>query len=94
MGKQKLSSEEVVDQAIAALEDVKGADILTMDVREKTSITHYTLVFTGHSYPQLNALAERVREQSTAAAVQPLGEESNGDSAGELPYPVGKGLPD
>ena len=58
MSKQKLSSEEIVELAIAALEDVKGTDILKMDVRDKTSIADYMLICTGSSNRQLNALVE------------------------------------
>ncbi|MCO8162899.1 ribosome silencing factor [Pseudomonas sp. 21LCFQ02] len=80
MSKQKLSSEEIVDLAIAALEDVKGTDILKMDVRDKTSIADYMLICTGSSNRQLNALVENVREKVKAAGVQPLSEEGKGDS--------------
>jgi len=53
MTKQKMSSEEVINVAIAALEEVKGADILTIDVRDKTSIADYMLICTGTSNRQL-----------------------------------------
>ncbi|KQQ49912.1 ribosome silencing factor [Pseudomonas syringae] len=80
MTKQKLNSEEVVKLATAALEDVKGADILAIDVRDKTSIADYMLICTGTSNRQLNALVDSVREKVKAAGVQPLSEEGKGDS--------------
>lgn len=80
MKKQKLSSEEVIKVATAALEDVKGTDILTIDVRDKTSIADYMLICTGTSNRQLSALVESVRDKVKAAGVMPLGEEGKGDS--------------
>ncbi|RRV06264.1 ribosome silencing factor [Pseudomonas sp. v388] len=80
MTKQKMSSEEVVALATAALEDVKGADILAIDVREKTSIADYMLICTGTSNRQLNALVDNVREKVKAAGLMPLSEEGKGDS--------------
>lgn len=75
-----MKSEELVKLAIAALEDVKGQDILTMDVKDKTSITDYMVIATGTSNRQLNAMVEKVRENVKAKGVQPLSEEGKGDS--------------
>ncbi|RMR59517.1 Ribosomal silencing factor RsfS [Pseudomonas cichorii] len=80
MTKQKMSSEEVVALATAALEDVKGSDILALDVRDKTSIADYMLICTGTSNRQLNALVDNVREKVKAAGLMPLSEEGKGDS--------------
>ncbi|KFE57293.1 ribosome silencing factor [Pseudomonas syringae] len=80
MTKQKMSSEEVIKVAIAALEDVKGTDILTIDVRDKTSIADYMLICTGTSNRQLNALVDSVRDKVKAAGLKSLSEEGKGDS--------------
>ncbi|MCI3947254.1 ribosome silencing factor [Pseudomonas syringae] len=80
MTKQKMSSEEVVQVAIAALEEVKGGDILTIDVRDKTSIADYMLICTGTSNRQLNALVDNVRDKVKAAGLKSLSEEGKGDS--------------
>ncbi|KMY00923.1 ribosome-associated protein IOJAP [Pseudomonas syringae KCTC 12500] len=80
MTKQKMSSEDVINVAIAALEEVKGADILTIDVRDKTSIADYMLICTGTSNRQLNALVDNVRDKVKAAGLKPLSEEGKGDS--------------
>ncbi|WP_426143946.1 ribosome silencing factor [Pseudomonas sp. DWP3-1-2] len=80
MTKQKMSSEEVVKVAIAALEEIKGMDILTIDVREKTSIADYMLICTGTSNRQLNALVDSVRDKVKAAGLKSLSEEGKGDS--------------
>ncbi|RMR19894.1 Ribosomal silencing factor RsfS [Pseudomonas savastanoi pv. glycinea] len=78
MTKQKMSSEEVINVAIAALEEVKGADILTIDVRDKTSIADYMLICTGTSNRQLNALVDNVRDKVKAAGLKSLSEEGKG----------------
>jgi ribosome-associated protein len=80
MTKQKMSSEEVVKVATAALEDIKAQDILAIDVRDKTSIADYMLIATGTSSRQLNALVDNVREKVKAAGLMPLSEEGKGDS--------------
>ncbi|KPY29381.1 ribosome silencing factor [Pseudomonas syringae] len=80
MTKQKMSSEEVINVAIAALEEVKGADILTIDVRDKTSIADYMLICTGTSNRQLDALVDNVRDKVKAAGLKSLSEEGKGDS--------------
>ncbi|RMN49688.1 ribosome-associated protein [Pseudomonas syringae] len=80
MTKQKMSSEDVINVAIAALEEVKGADILTIDVRDKTSIADYMLICTGTSNRQLNALVDNVRDKVKAAGLKSLSEEGKGES--------------
>ncbi len=80
MTNHKLSSEEVIKIATAALEDVKGTDILAIDVRDKTSIADYMLIATGTSNRQLNALVDSVRDKCKAAGVKSLSEEGKGDS--------------
>ncbi|MBD1106361.1 ribosome silencing factor [Pseudomonas amygdali pv. morsprunorum] len=75
-----MSSEEVINVAIAALEEVKGADILTIDVRDKTSIADYMLICTGTSNRQLNALVDNVCDKVKAAGLKSLSEEGKGDS--------------
>ncbi|EGH27898.1 iojap domain-containing protein [Pseudomonas syringae pv. japonica str. M301072] len=75
-----MSSEDVINVAIAALEEVKGADILTIDVRDKTSIADYMLICTGTSNRQLNALVDNVRDKVKAAGLKSLSEEGKGDS--------------
>lgn len=55
-----MTPENIRDLAIAALEDLKGLDIVTMDVKSLTSITDYMIICTGRSTRQVKALAENV----------------------------------
>lgn len=75
-----LAGEELVKVAVTALEDVKGQDILVIDVREKQSITDYMIIATGTSNRQIGAMLDKVREMVKEKGVKPLGEEGKGDS--------------
>ncbi|WP_027896195.1 ribosome silencing factor [Zestomonas thermotolerans] len=70
-----MQNEELVKVVIAALEDLKGQDITTIDVREKTSITDYMVIASGTSSRHVKALAENVLEKIKEHGVRPLGHE-------------------
>lgn len=55
-----MNPEEIRDLAIQVLDDMKGIDIVTMDVKSLTSITDYMIICTGRSTRQVRALAEGV----------------------------------
>lgn len=55
-----MNSEEMRDMAIQALDDMKGIDILPLDVRSLTSITDYMIICTGRSTRHVKALADNV----------------------------------
>tara|TARA_R110000868_G_scaffold103831_4_gene285719 strand:- start:879 stop:1232 length:354 start_codon:yes stop_codon:yes gene_type:complete len=59
-----MKPEELRDLAINTLDEMKGIDIVPMDVRTVTSITDYMVICTGRSSRHVKALAESV---STAA---------------------------
>ena len=50
-----------------ALEDIKGIDILEMDVRELTSIVDTMVIATGTSSRQVKALADNVEKKAKEA---------------------------
>ncbi len=70
-----MTTEELKQLVINALEAVKGQDIHVMDVRELTTITDYMIVVSGTSNRQVKALAQKVVEASKKAGVRPLGVE-------------------
>ncbi len=70
-----MQAEQLVQVVIAALEELKGQDILTIDVREKTSITDFMVIATGSSSRQVKALADTVLEKVKAQGVKPIGSE-------------------
>ncbi len=76
-----MQAEELKQLVIDALEDLKGVDIVTVDVRGKTSITDYMIIASGRSDRQVKSLAQNVVERAKEAGLQPLGME--GERTGE-----------
>ena len=71
----QLTSEEVAKLAIAALEDVKAQDIVSINVREKTSVTDFMVIASGSSSRHVKSLADNVLEKVKEQGVRPLGSE-------------------
>ncbi len=73
-----MKSEELRDLAVTALDDVKGIDIVDLDVRSLTSITDYMVICTGRSTRHVKALAEAVaakaKEMKATSVVRMEGE--------------------
>ncbi|HLD66070.1 MAG TPA: ribosome silencing factor [Pseudomonas sp.] len=70
-----MPSEDLVKLAIAALEDIKAQDIVTIDVREKTSITDFMVIASGTSNRHVKSLVDNVLEKVKEKGVRPLGSE-------------------
>ena len=68
-----MQNEQIVKIVVAALEEVKAKDIVTIDVRGKTSITDFMIIASGGSARQVKALAENVLEKSKEQGVKPVG---------------------
>jgi len=76
-----MNSEELCDLVVDALEEVKGQDIIKLNVREMTSVTDWMIVASGTSSRHVQALVENVAQQAKAAGHRPMGIE--GESGGE-----------
>jgi ribosome-associated protein len=76
-----MNSKELSELVVAALEDVKAIDIVTLDVRNMTSVTDYMIVASGTSNRHVKALIENVAEKARAAGHRPIGIE--GEEGGE-----------
>ena len=59
------------------LDDRKGQNIVTLDVRGKTSFTDYMIVVTGTSDRHLKSLCDYVVEKAKEAGFKPLGIEGD-----------------
>lgn len=60
---------------IDALEELKGKDILSIDVREKTSVTDYMVIATGTSSRHVKSMADNVLEKAKEQGFRPIGSE-------------------
>ena len=70
-----MQNEQLVKLVTAALEEVKAKDIVTIDVRGKTSITDFMIIASGGSARQVKALAENVIDKAKENGVRPVGSE-------------------
>jgi len=75
-----MNSEKLSQLAVDALEEVKGNDIVRLDVRDLTTVTDYMVVASGTSNRHVKALADAVAEKSKAAGHRPTGIEGESGS--------------
>ena len=76
-----MNGEQLCALAVAALDEVKAQDIVTLDVRDMTTVTDYMVIASGTSNRHVQALAGKVSEQAKQAGHRPLGME--GEAGGE-----------
>ena len=60
---------------ITALEDLKGEDIVELDVKDKTSVTDLMILVSGTSSRHVKSIADNVVSEAKDAGVKPLGVE-------------------
>ena len=70
-----MQAEAVRDLVIRTLEDMKAFDVLSLDVRDKTSITDYLVIASGTSDRHVKSTAEAVAFQAKQAGQVPIGTE-------------------
>lgn len=75
-----MDSKQLADLAVDALEEVKGRDIVTLDVRDLTTVTDYMVVASGTSNRHVKALADAVAEKARDAGHKPAGIEGQDGS--------------
>ncbi len=64
MIKEKVSSDALITQIIAGIEDVKGNDITILDLREiENTVTSYFIICNGTSNTQVNAIVNSVQRK-------------------------------
>ena len=76
-----MNSESLKDLVLDALDDIKGKDVVELDVRRQTDIADYMIVATGNTARQVNALVDNVLEKAKAAGAVVIGVE--GQDTGE-----------
>lgn len=68
-------SKELQAIIVDALEDVKGQDIVTLDVGEITDMADTLIVASGNSNRQVKALADNVIDKAKKQGFRPIGVE-------------------
>ncbi|MGI9232512.1 MAG: ribosome silencing factor [Woeseiaceae bacterium] len=76
-----MNSEKLTNLIVEALDDLKGKEIVRLDVRDMTSVTDYMVIASGTSNRHVKALVENVAEKAKAAGCRPVGIE--GEDGGE-----------
>ncbi len=76
-----MQSEQMKQLVVEALEDLKGVDIVALDVRNKTSFTDFMVIASGRSDRQVKSLAQNVVVKAREQGLAPLGVE--GEREGE-----------
>lgn len=69
----KMSVEQLKALALTALEEIKGQEIVVLDLRDRSSFTDYMIIASGGSERQVRALAENVVMQAKKHGEQPVG---------------------
>ena len=76
-----MNSEQLSDLVVDALDDIKGLDIVKLDVRDMTTVTDFMVLASGTSSRHVQALVDNVAEKATEAGHKPIGVE--GEEGGE-----------
>jgi len=75
-----MTSETMKKAVVAALEDIKGRDIVVLNVKKLTSMTDYMIIASGESTRQVNALARNVVEKLKERGAEVIGVEGEATS--------------
>ena len=76
-----MTPEQLRDQMVAALEDMKAVDVRALDVRGSTPLTDFMIIASGTSDRHVKALARSVLDKAREGGVKPMGVE--GEQEGE-----------
>lgn len=72
-------TQQLVDLALQALDDLKAKDVLTLDVRPLTSLADVMIIASGTSSRHVKSLADNVVKLVKEAGLKPLGMEGERD---------------
>jgi ribosome-associated protein len=70
-----MQSAELKELIVEALDDLKGHQVVSMDVRELTDVMDYLVIASGTSNRHVKALADNVRDAAKQQDQRPLGVE-------------------
>ncbi|RJG51233.1 ribosome silencing factor [Motilimonas pumila] len=72
-----MQADELRSFAIDKIEDMKGRDLVVLDVSSKSNMTDYLIVCSGNSKRHVISIAENVALEAKRAGKKPLGIEGN-----------------
>jgi ribosome-associated protein len=75
-----MTPQQLCELVIHALEDVKGIDIVTIDVRTLTTMTDFMIICSGTSNRHINALAQNVANKAKEHQAKNIRLEGEADS--------------
>ena len=75
-----MESAELKQLVIDALEDLKGVNIVDLDVQQLTDVMDYLVIASGTSNRHVKALADNVLMQAKQQGHRPLGVEGQDDA--------------
>jgi len=76
-----MTTKTLIPLLIEAMVDIKARDIITIDVKNISSVTDYMIIASGMSNRQVSAIAKNVADKGKNAGSRPLGME--GEREGE-----------
>ena len=76
-----MKSNKLEKLVLSALEDLKGNQLISLDVRKLTDVMDYMVIASGSSNRHVKALAENVTDEAKRQGIRPLGVE--GQTAAE-----------
>ena len=68
-----MGEQELCDLMVEALDDLKGQDIVALDVSEMTSLVAYLVIASGTSNRHVKSLADNVVKEAKQAGLSVLG---------------------
>lgn len=72
-----MQNKALVAFVIEKLEDMKGRDVVTLDVSQKSDFADFMVVASGNSSRHVKSLAQSLITDCRAEGVEPLGVEGN-----------------
>jgi ribosome-associated protein len=73
--RSEMEAKQLEQMVVSALEEVKGNNIVSIDVRKLTDVMDYLVIASGSSNRQVKALSDNVTDTAKQQGVRPLGVE-------------------
>lgn len=68
-----MQSDALTHFVVEKIEDLKGRDIITLDIKDKASFADYMVVASGNSSRHVKSVAQNVAMECRAEGIEPLG---------------------